>query len=81
MRADHVVDNIHSHQVLVRQREFTPSLPLAALVRQELRDTDEFGIWAGLDQQQQRAPRKKQQRREAATRITAEQPHGTQGAA
>jgi WhiB family redox-sensing transcriptional regulator len=43
-------------------------------------DADEFGIWAGLDQQQRRALRKKQQRREAATRITAEQPQGTQGA-
>jgi Transcription factor WhiB len=42
-------------------------------------DADEFGIWAGLDQQQRRALRKKQQRREAATRITAEQPQGTQG--
>ena len=42
---------------------------------------DEFGIWAGLDQQQRRALRKKQHRREAATRIRAGQPHGAQGAA
>jgi hypothetical protein len=44
-------------------------------------ETDEFGIWAGLDQQQRRALRKKQQRREAAARTRTGQPHGVQGAA
>jgi WhiB family transcriptional regulator, redox-sensing transcriptional regulator len=44
-------------------------------------DADEFGIWAGLDQQQRRALRKRQQRREAATLSRTGQPHATQGAA
>jgi WhiB family transcriptional regulator, redox-sensing transcriptional regulator len=44
-------------------------------------EADEFGIWAGLDQQQRRALRKKQHRREAATHTRAGQLQGTQGAA
>ena len=44
-------------------------------------EADEFGIWAGLDQQQRRALRKKQHRREAAARTRAGQTHGVQGAA
>jgi WhiB family transcriptional regulator, redox-sensing transcriptional regulator len=44
-------------------------------------DADEFGIWAGLDQQQRRALRKKQRRREAAAHTRADQPYGAQGAA
>jgi WhiB family redox-sensing transcriptional regulator len=44
-------------------------------------EADEFGIWAGLDQQQRRALRKKQQRREAAARTGTCQPDGAQGAA
>ena len=44
-------------------------------------EADEFGIWAGLDQQQRRALRKKQQRREAATGTRTGQPRGAQGAA
>ena len=44
-------------------------------------EADEFGIWAGLDQQQRRALRKKQRRREAATHTRAGQPYGAQGAA
>ena len=44
-------------------------------------EADEFGIWAGLDQQQRRALRKKQRRREAAAHSRADQPYGAQGAA
>ena len=44
-------------------------------------EADEFGIWAGLDQQQRRALRKKQHRREAAARTRTGQPHDAQGAA
>ena len=44
-------------------------------------EADEFGVWAGLDQQQRRALRKKRHRREAAARAKTSEPHGAQGAA